>query len=114
MDAGTYPLPEAQLDRFLLKMSMGYPDAVAEAGIVLARHGGAPGPLDPVLSLADIERMVAIGSCVRTDPQVVRYAVSLVQATRQTADVRLGASPRGSIGAAARPRRWPPRPAAPT
>ncbi len=98
MDAGTYALPEAQLDRFLLKMSMGYPDAVAEAGIVLARHGGAPGPLDPVLSLADIERMVTIGSCVRTDPQVVRYAVSLVQATRQTADVRLGASPRGSIG----------------
>ena len=98
MDAGTYALPEAQLDRFLLKMSMGYPDAVAEAGIVLSRHGGAPGPLDPVLSLADIERMVTIGSCVRTDPQVVRYAVSLVQATRQTADVRLGASPRGSIG----------------
>ena len=62
MDAGTYALPEAQLDRFLLKMSMGYPDAVAEAGIVLARHGGAPGPLDPVLSLADIERMVTIGS----------------------------------------------------
>ena len=61
MDAGTYALPEAQLDRFLLKMSMGYPDAVAEAGIVLSRHGGAPGPLDPVLSLTDIERMVAIG-----------------------------------------------------
>ena len=98
MDAGTYALPEAQLDRFLLKMSMGYPDAVAEAGIVLSRHGGAPGPLDPVLSLADIERMVAIGSCVRTDPQVVRYTVSLVQATRQMADVRLGASPRGTIG----------------
>jgi MoxR-like ATPase len=98
MDAGTYALPEAQLDRFLLKMSMGYPDAVAEADIVLSRHGGAPGPLDPVLSLADIERMVTIGSCVRTDPQVVRYTVSLVQATRQTADVRLGASPRGTIG----------------
>ena len=68
MDAGTYALPEAQLDRFLLKMSMGYPDAVAEAGIVLSRHGGAPGPLDPVLSLTDIERMVTIGPRAHRPP----------------------------------------------
>ncbi|MET0325268.1 MAG: MoxR family ATPase, partial [Ilumatobacteraceae bacterium] len=98
MDAGTYALPEAQLDRFLLKMAMGYPDAAAEAGIVTARHGGAAGPLEPVLGLEEIERMIRISSSVRTDPQVVQYVVSLVHATRHAGDVRLGASPRGSIG----------------
>ncbi|WP_116995292.1 AAA family ATPase [Desertimonas flava] len=98
MDAGTYALPEAQLDRFLLKMAMGYPDAVAEAAIVSGRHGGPPGPLDAVVGLADVDRMIRISSLVRTDPQVVQYVVALVQATRQNADVRLGASPRGTIG----------------
>lgn len=98
MDAGTYALPEAQLDRFLLKMAMGYPDAVAEAGIVTARHGGAPGPLAPVVTLTEVDRMIRLSAQVRTDPQIVHYVVALVQATRQTADVRLGASPRGTIG----------------
>lgn len=98
MDSGTYSLPEAQLDRFLLKMSMGYPDAAAEASIVSARHGGAPGPLHPVVTLPEVERMVQISSSVRIDPQVTAYTVSLVQSTRQNADIRLGASPRGSIG----------------
>jgi MoxR-like ATPase len=98
MDAGTYALPEAQLDRFLLKMGMGYPDATAEARIVLNRHGGTPGPLDAVVTLGDVDRMISISSDVRTDPQVVQYAVSLVQSTRQNPDVRLGASPRGTIG----------------
>ncbi len=98
MDAGTYALPEAQLDRFLLKMAMGYPDAVAEAGIVTARHGGTPGPLAPVVTLTEVDRMIRLSAQVRTDPQIVHYVVALVQATRQTADVRLGASPRGTIG----------------
>ena len=75
MDAGTYALPEAQLDRFLLKMAMGYPDAVAEAGIVTARHGGVPGPLEAVVSLAEVDRMIQLSSQVRTDPQVVHYVV---------------------------------------
>jgi MoxR-like ATPase len=98
MDGGTYSLPEAQLDRFLLKMTMGYPDAVAEARIVTARHGGAPGRLDAVVTLEQIRRMVHLSAHVRTDPQLVQYAVALVHATRQTVDVRLGASPRGTIG----------------
>ena len=60
---GTYPLPEAQLDRFLLKMSMGYPDRAAEAEIVLARHGGRTRDRSIRCSTpADIERMVAISS----------------------------------------------------
>lgn len=97
-DSGTYNLPEAQLDRFLLKMAMGYPDPAAEAGIVAKRHGGSPGPLSPVLRRDDVTAMINVSANVRTDPQVVRYAVSLVHATRETSDVRLGASPRGSIG----------------
>jgi MoxR-like ATPase len=98
MDGGTYSLPEAQLDRFLLKMTMGYPDAAAEASIVTSRHGGAPGPLSPVVSVEDAQRMIQLSASVRTDPQIVNYVVSVVQSTRQTADVRLGASPRGTIG----------------
>ena len=95
---GTYNLPEAQLDRFLLKMSMGYPDLAAEAEIVLSRHGGPPPVLEPVLDLEEITRMVAVSASVRLDPQLVQYAVGLVQATRTSGDVRLGASPRGSLG----------------
>ena len=95
---GTYNLPEAQLDRFLLKMTIGYPDLAAEAEIVLSRHGGPPPVLDPVVSLDEVTQMVGLTARVRLDPQLVQYAVSLVHATRQSADVRLGASPRGSLG----------------
>jgi MoxR-like ATPase len=95
---GTYSLPEAQLDRFLIKMTMGYPEADAEAAIVAARHGGAPETVEAVLELDDIRRMVDLSSKVRTDPQIISYVVSLVQATRHTTDVRYGASPRGTIG----------------
>jgi len=95
---GTYNLPEAQLDRFLLKMSMGYPDLAAEAEIVLSRHGGPPPVLDPVLTRDEVKRLVAVSASVRLDPQLVQYAVSLVQATRSSSDLRLGASPRGSLG----------------
>jgi MoxR-like ATPase len=95
---GTYNLPEAQLDRFLLKMSMGYPDLAAEAEIVLSRHGGPPPVLEPVMDLEEITRMVSVTASVRLDPQLVQYAVGLVQATRVSGDIRLGASPRGSLG----------------
>jgi len=98
MGGGTYHLPEAQLDRFLLKMSLGYPDLTAEIDIVLSRHGSAVVHLEPVLSLPDVQRMIQVSSSVRLDPQLVQYAVSLVHATRTSPDVHLGASPRGSIG----------------
>lgn len=95
---GTYNLPEAQLDRFLLKMSIGYPDLAAESDIVISRHGGPPPVLDPVISIEEVTRMVAVTGRIRLDPELVHYAVGLVHATRQSADVRLGASPRGSLG----------------
>lgn len=95
---GTYNLPEAQLDRFLLKMSMGYPDLAAECDIVISRNGGPPPKLEPVASLEEVTRMVEISASVRLDPELVQYAVTMVSATRQMSDLRLGASPRGSLG----------------
>ncbi|MFP5327507.1 MAG: AAA family ATPase [Acidimicrobiia bacterium] len=95
---GTYNLPEAQVDRFLLKMTLGYPDPAAEADIALSRHGGPPPVLDPVVTLDEVCEMVKLTSQVHLDPQLVHYAVALVQATRQSPDVRLGASPRGTLG----------------
>jgi MoxR-like ATPase len=94
---GTYSLPEAQLDRFLIRMSMGYPDAAAEAALATQRTTSA-GPLPAVIGIDDIHRMIALSSAVRAAPQLVQYIVSLVHATRRTADIRLGASPRGTIG----------------
>ena len=67
---GTYNLPEAQLDRFLLKMSMGYPDLAAEADIVLSRHGGPPPRLDPVVGLDEVQRMVQVSGQVHLDPDL--------------------------------------------
>jgi MoxR-like ATPase len=95
---GTYSLPEAQLDRFLIKMSMGYPDHTAECDMVTSRFGGRPPALSPVVSAADVERMVDVAARVRLDPQLVRYTVALVQATRMSPNIRVGASPRGSLG----------------
>jgi MoxR-like ATPase len=95
---GTYNLPEAQLDRFLLKMSMGYPDALAEADMVTSRGGGPPPQLGAVINVEEFAKLVTIGASVRLDPQLIQYAVSLVHSTRQSSNVRLGASPRGSLG----------------
>jgi MoxR-like ATPase len=95
---GTYNLPEAQLDRFLLKMNMGYPDPASEADMVNKRRGAGPPKLNPVVTIEEIGRMVTISAAVRLDPQLVNYTVQLVQATRQTPEVRLGASPRGTLG----------------
>lgn len=95
---GTYNLPEAQLDRFLLKMSMGYPDMQSEVGMVSGRVGVTSMTLDPVVTIEEVTRLIDVASAVRLDPELVHYAVSVVQATRQSADIRLGASPRGSLG----------------
>ena len=99
MDAGTYALPEAQLDRFLLKMAMGYPDAAAEAGIVLGppRRRARPARAGARASPRSSGWSRSAPACAPTR-RSSSTSSSLVQATRQTADVRLGASPRGSIG----------------
>jgi MoxR-like ATPase len=95
---GTYPLPEAQLDRFMARMSMGYPSIDDELRI-LERHGAAS-PLDdlePVADAALVAKLVGIVRTVHVAPAVRRYAVDLVTATRNSPDVRLGGSPRATL-----------------
>ncbi|NLT53882.1 MAG: MoxR family ATPase [Actinomycetales bacterium] len=95
---GTYRLPEAQLDRFLMRISVGYPDADAEARVVLGEGAGpTPEDLPPVVDLATLRAVVAQVRTSHVDPQIAAYAVALASATRDDVDVRLGASPRGSI-----------------
>jgi MoxR-like ATPase len=95
---GTYPLPEAQLDRFAMRLSLGYLSAEEEAAMLGTHHGGHP--LDrivPVASVADIVGARAALATVRVSPLLQRYVVDLVRATRQAEGVALGASPRASL-----------------
>ena len=95
---GTYPLPEAQLDRFMLRLSIGYPGREVEAEI-LATHG-ATQPLDALSSIADapaVAEMIGMAHRVHVAPAIRRYIVDLVEATRNHPEVYLGASPRASI-----------------
>ncbi len=96
---GTYPLPEAQLDRFLMRTSMGYPDHESEMEILEAdSQGGALAALKPVLSLIDAEAMVAAVHRVHASVEVRDYLVRLVAATRSLPELRLPVSPRGTVG----------------
>ncbi len=109
---GVYPLPEAQLDRFLFKHTLSYPSLEEERAIV-ARHGmraGTPDPatlgIEPIAGANDIAAAVAAVGSVRVADEVVDYAVALVRATRESADLEMGASPRAGamLGLAARAR----------
>jgi MoxR-like ATPase len=95
---GTYPLPEAQLDRFLLRLRMGYPDEEAEVEVLRAGHASHGGrSVSPVLSCDDISVMMTMSAGVHVSDSIRRYVVRLVTATRKHTDVLLGASPRGSL-----------------
>jgi MoxR-like ATPase len=95
---GTYPLPEAQLDRFLLRVSVGYPDRAAEVDILRSHRGvAAIDQLRAVLSPEVVRTMIAVTNDVHVADSVHDYIVRLVAATRSLPEVRLGASPRGSL-----------------
>ncbi|WP_043932662.1 AAA family ATPase [Bacillus sp. EB01] len=96
---GTYPLPEAQLDRFLLKMKMGYPE-IAEEMEVLNRAQNTPPieELEPVVTLQELRDLQKEIKHVFVDETVKRYIVDISNRTRVHENVYLGASPRGSIG----------------
>jgi MoxR-like ATPase len=98
---GTYPLPEAQLDRFFAKLEIGYPSAEDELRIIgLAHHGLAPATLSSVQPVTTAEKLLAaradVGATRITD-EVTHYAVALVRATRSQPSVLLGASPRAAV-----------------
>jgi MoxR-like ATPase len=95
---GTYPLPEAQRDRFMARISMGYPAAAAEL-TMLDSHGGASplAGLAPVTDASTISAMVAAVRQVHAAPAIRQYLVDLAQSTRSSTALRLGASPRATL-----------------
>ena len=94
---GTYPLPESQLDRFLMRVRMGYPDSNAEREILRSEAGTTKlEAMQPVLSGADVLEMQHAVTQVRVDESLVSYALSIVRKTRESEQFSLGVSPRGS------------------
>jgi MoxR-like ATPase len=94
---GTYPLPESQLDRFLMRVRMGYPDAQAERQILRSEAGAAHlDDLRPVLTGADVLEMQQAVKQIRVDESLVSYALEIVRRTRESEFLSLGVSPRGS------------------
>lgn len=95
---GTYPLPEAQLDRFMLRLSIGYPSAEVEADILASHTGAEPlKEIGPVTDAPGVASMIEQAREVHVAAAIRRYIVDLVEATRRHSDVYLGASPRASI-----------------
>jgi MoxR-like ATPase len=98
---GTYPLPEAQLDRFLVKVDMGYPDEAEERALLgLARRGLQSATLDDVETVVSAEELAAAREEVdaaRVSDDVAGFVVAIVRATRQLPSVTLGASPRAAV-----------------
>jgi MoxR-like ATPase len=95
---GTYPLPEAQRDRFTARVSMGYPDPVAELQM-LDSHG-ASDPIDdlePVADASEIRKLIETVRTIHMADEVKQYVVDLLTATRRTPELRLGASPRSGL-----------------
>jgi len=95
---GTYPLPEAQLDRFMMRLSLGYPSMESEAQI-LGTHGVASTleDIEPVTDARGVSEMILLAREVHVAPSLQRYIVSVADASRRNRDVYLGASPRASI-----------------
>ncbi|PRY69895.1 MoxR-like ATPase [Glaciihabitans tibetensis] len=95
---GTYALPEAQRDRFMARISMGYPDPAAELAMLRTRATSSPlDAISPVVGNAELESMIATTRNVFASPVIEQYAVSISQATRRDPDLRLGASPRATL-----------------
>ena len=97
---GTYPLPEAQLDRFLARVSFGYPSARDETDVVMARmlRGQEQVETSTIVSAHELLELQETVEQVTVDPGIARYAVALATATRHHPDTLVGSSPRGSLG----------------
>ena len=96
---GTFPLPEAELDRFLMRLSLGYPDFAEEMAIIERQEQTHPiDSLEPVASPEEVVNMQEAAKQVYVDRLVRHYIVTLTEATRSHRDVALGASPRATLG----------------
>ena len=95
---GTYPLPEAQLDRFGLRVSLGYPAAEEEVDVIFSQADGHPvDAVEPLLGAADVLALQAEVRRVRVERRLARYVVALADATRRHPSIGLGCSPRGTL-----------------
>jgi MoxR-like ATPase len=104
---GTFPLPEAQLDRFLLRTALGYPDADDERRILdEQRHGHPLRLLEPVISVEEVQELKKASQAVYVDDLIKRWIVDLVRATREHEAVAIGSSVRGSLALERAARGW--------
>ena len=95
---GVYRLPEAQLDRFLMRTTLGYPDHDHEVDVLRMLTGGMrPEALSPVMSTADIGKMIGVAESVHVEDSIRSYVVRLCATTRQLPELRLGVSTRGAM-----------------
>jgi MoxR-like ATPase len=95
---GTYALPEAQRDRFMARVSVGYPVEAAEIAMLSSHTGSNPlDDLEPVTDAAEIRKLIGIVGQVYVSDAVQRYAVALTSATRRSDELTLGASPRATL-----------------
>lgn len=94
---GTYPLPEAQLDRFLFRLHIGYPEFSDELDLLLNNQQDKLNQIHQIVTAAELSQMKKLVADVYVDPQIARYALQLVHATRNHDGVALGVSPRGAV-----------------
>jgi MoxR-like ATPase len=94
---GTYPLPESQLDRFLMRIRMGYPARASEKEIIRNHSAGHAEQIAPLMDAADVVAMQESASQVKVDESLLDYSLEIVERTRQTEQLSLGVSPRGAV-----------------
>jgi MoxR-like ATPase len=94
---GTYPLPESQLDRFLLRVKMGYPGRASEKEILRARGSADVESLEPAMEAAEVAALQHAAERVRVEESLLDYALEIVERTRQTEHLSLGVSTRGAL-----------------
>jgi len=104
--AGTQLLPESQLDRFMIRLSIGYPELKDEVMILAGKSGTSNVQVEPVLSLDDLLKMKQEVDAVYVDERIFVYITMLSQATRENSRIQLGLSPRGSIACAKMAKAW--------
>ena len=96
--AGTQLLPSSQLDRFMIKISMGYPDFASQVSILRDRHRANPlDQIRPVVSIHELRQLIEEASAVEVQDSIYEYVTRLTQATREHPMVQLGVSPRGAL-----------------
>ena len=105
--AGTYSLPEAQLDRFLIKTSLGYPDNATSVALLMdSANRARAGAIKPIIASDSIPQMAELASTVFVDESVMQYLSEIVTATRTDKDVTLGVSMRGAMALARASKTW--------